>query len=62
MEHALELSKQHVQVVTKIFNEEGHAIPQGFTEEDMNINAPRLFSDEYFLFYSKHMTKGSLVT
>lgn len=62
LEHALDLAQQHVQVVTKIFKEEGHAIPLGFTENDVNVNAPRLFSDEFFLLFTKHMTKGALVT
>ncbi|WP_026562716.1 DUF3231 family protein [Bacillus sp. J37] len=60
--HALDLSQQHVEVITNIFKEEGHVIPLGFTEDDVNVNAPRLFSDEFFLFYTKHMTKGALVT
>ncbi|MGY3717360.1 DUF3231 family protein [Sutcliffiella cohnii] len=62
LEHALDLSQQHMQVVKKIFKEEGHAIPLGFTEDDVNLDAPRLFSDEFFLFYTKQMTKGALVT
>lgn len=62
LEHALDLSKQHVEVVANIFKEEGHAIPQGFTEEDVNVDSPRLFSDEFPLFYTKHMTKGALAT
>ncbi|WP_394578668.1 DUF3231 family protein [Cytobacillus firmus] len=49
LQHALDLSLQHVQVVTKIFREEGHAIPLGFTENDVNTDAARLFSDEFFL-------------
>ncbi|WP_226530686.1 DUF3231 family protein [Metabacillus niabensis] len=60
--HALDLAQQHVEIITKIFKEEGHAIPHGFTEKDVTENAPRLFSDEVFLFYTKHMTKGALVT
>lgn len=62
LQHSLDLSQQHVQVVTRIFKEEGHAIPLGFTENDVNVDAPRLFSDEFFLFYTKQMTKGALVT
>ncbi|MFC5733961.1 DUF3231 family protein [Cytobacillus gottheilii] len=62
LEHALDLSQQHVQVVTKIFKEEGHAIPLGFTENDVHVDAPRLFSDEFFLIFTKQMTKGALVT
>lgn len=62
LEHALDLSQQHVQVVTGIFEEEGHVVPHGFTDDDVNMDVPRLFSDEFFLFYTKQMTKGSLVT
>ncbi|MEH7096951.1 DUF3231 family protein [Neobacillus vireti] len=62
LEHALDLSQQHVRVITKIFKEEGHAIPIGITENDVNVDASRLFSDEFFLFYTKHMVKGALVT
>ncbi|WP_235991757.1 DUF3231 family protein [Metabacillus schmidteae] len=62
LEHALDLSQQHIDVITKIFKEEEHAIPEGFTDQDVDINAPRLFSDEFFLFYTFQMTKGALVT
>ncbi|UJF34867.1 DUF3231 family protein [Paenibacillus hexagrammi] len=62
LEHALDLAEQHIQVITKIFHEEGHAIPLGFTEGDVHVSAPRLFSDEFFLFFTKQMAKGALVT
>ncbi|TRZ39309.1 DUF3231 family protein (plasmid) [Niallia circulans] len=62
LKHALDLSYQHVKVITNIFKEEGHAIPQGFTDEDVNVDSPRLFSDEFFLIYTKQMTKGALAT
>lgn len=42
LQHALDLSQQHVQVVTKIFMEEGHAIPLGFTESDVNVDGTAL--------------------
>ncbi|WP_088102096.1 DUF3231 family protein [Halalkalibacter urbisdiaboli] len=60
LEHALDLSKQHVDVIKEIFKEEKIAIPHGFTDEDVNLHAPRLFSDEFMLLYTKHMTKGGL--
>jgi hypothetical protein len=61
LEHALDISVQHIGVMTNIFNEEGHALPLGFTEQDVNVDAPRLFSDELFLFYTRQMTKGALI-
>ncbi|MCM3033970.1 MULTISPECIES: DUF3231 family protein [unclassified Niallia] len=62
LEHALDLSQQHVKVISDIFKEEGHIIPHGFTDEDVNVNSPRLFSDEFFLLYTRQMTKGALAT
>jgi len=62
LEHALDLAQQHIEVVTKIFKEEEHALPEGFTEKDVDIKAPKLFIDEFLLFYTKQMTKGALVT
>src|SRR5690606_2478535 len=35
----------------KLFNAEGMATPVGFTEQDVNVKAPRLFSDPMILQY-----------
>lgn len=48
---ALEYSERHVQQVKKFFKEENFPIPQGFTEKDVNIHAPRLFQDPFYLYY-----------
>ncbi|MEW9672775.1 DUF3231 family protein [Ammoniphilus sp. 3BR4] len=55
-EYALELSQSHVKTLTGIFNEEHFPIPYGFTDEDVDLSAPRLFSDTYWLFYMLEMT------
>lgn len=55
-EKALQLSEHIVQNITDIFNGENFPIPQGFTDEDVHLNAPRLFSDEFWLFYLHEMT------
>jgi hypothetical protein len=60
--HALDLCEQHIEVTFGIFREEGHAVPVGFTDQDVYPNAPRLFSDVFFLFYTEQMVKGALVT
>ncbi|MCP8615867.1 DUF3231 family protein [Salirhabdus salicampi] len=62
LEHALKLSKDHVDIIEKIFTEEGIPIPRGFTDEDVNPKAPRLFQDTLFLNFVKHMAKGGLAT
>ena len=32
----------------------------GFSDEDLDLSAPRLFSDVFFIHYLKHMTKFAL--
>jgi hypothetical protein len=54
IENALELAQSHIKKLTLIFNGEKFPIPYGFNEEeDVDIKAPRLFSDSYFLYYLK---------
>ncbi|MEK1831649.1 DUF3231 family protein [Priestia megaterium] len=31
-------------------------IPLGFGEEDLNVEAPKLFSDSFYLLYLKHIS------
>jgi hypothetical protein len=49
--HSLELSEGHVRTVKEFFAGEGVPIPKGFTDEDVNIHAPRLFQDPFYLYY-----------
>ncbi|WML58783.1 DUF3231 family protein [Neobacillus sp. PS2-9] len=44
-----------VNEVKQIFEKEHHAIPIGFTQEDVNIKAGRLYSDLFALRYIKYM-------
>jgi hypothetical protein len=60
VEYALELNQKHVEKVTQIFNVEGNAVPQGFTDKDVNLNAPRLFSDQFILDYIHSTAKYTL--
>ncbi|MDC3413830.1 DUF3231 family protein [Aquibacillus sp. 3ASR75-11] len=61
IDHALELSKVHIKKLTSIFNEEKHAIPHGFKiEEDVDLTAPRLYSDVYVLNFIHNMAKIGL--
>ncbi|MGM0901157.1 MAG: DUF3231 family protein [Bacillota bacterium] len=60
LEHAIDLSHQHIETVKGIFLEEGIPVPRGFTDEDVNEKAARLFEDPFYLYYVKNMTKGGL--
>ncbi|WP_251550769.1 DUF3231 family protein [Neobacillus muris] len=57
---SLKLSEGHVQRIKEFFNGEGFPIPQGFTEKDVNIYAPRLFQDPFYLYYMYIMTLQGL--
>jgi hypothetical protein len=63
IEYALELSKKHIVKLTSIFTEEKCAIPHGFKmEEDVDLNAPRLYSDNYVLNFVLQMSMIGLTT
>lgn len=55
LEYGLELSSKHIQRVKSIFTLENHPLPVGFDEQDVNINAPRLFSDNFLLYYMSNI-------
>ncbi|MFJ7726171.1 DUF3231 family protein [Neobacillus sp. NPDC097160] len=56
LEFALQLAESHITKITEFLNSANFQIPIGFTENDVNVNAPRLFSDQFLLFYSYIMT------
>lgn len=55
LEYARQQSQDHVRVINDIFEEEKFPIPVGFTDNDVNINAPRLFTDVFVAMYIRHM-------
>ncbi|MGM0900814.1 MAG: DUF3231 family protein [Bacillota bacterium] len=48
---ALQYSKSHVVKIKEFFKGEEYPLPKGFTEEDVNIEGPRLFQDPFYLNY-----------
>ncbi|MCM3690355.1 DUF3231 family protein [Neobacillus niacini] len=56
LEFALQLAESHITRITEFLDKANFQIPIGFTENDVNVNAPRLFSDQFLLFYSYIMT------
>ncbi|MDP4144900.1 MAG: DUF3231 family protein [Bacillota bacterium] len=51
LEKAVNTCSEHLQVIKDKFKQDGITIPKGFTEEDVNLRAPRLFTDSFYLFY-----------
>ncbi|WP_174615765.1 DUF3231 family protein [Virgibacillus ihumii] len=61
LDYALKLSQEHVVKMTAIFDGESYPVPAGFSENhDLNIEAPRLFSDQYLLHFMFQMSQISL--
>ena len=52
----LNTAKNNVSFMQELFKKENFPIPVGFTEQDVNPQAPRLFSDTFKLKYLRHMS------
>ncbi|WP_102345124.1 DUF3231 family protein [Bacillus sp. Marseille-P3661] len=48
---ALGYSERHIQQIKDFFMGENFPIPYGFSDQDVNIKAPRLFQDPFYLYY-----------
>ncbi|WP_102027605.1 DUF3231 family protein [Salirhabdus sp. Marseille-P4669] len=57
---ALDTTNKHILALKQFFQDEKHPIPQGFTEKDVNKEAPRLFQDAFYLNYLYIMTLHGL--
>ncbi|YCA46366.1 DUF3231 family protein (plasmid) [Bacillus sp. JZ8] len=60
VEHALSLSEEFQSIIKEIFTKEHIPIPHGFTKEDVNLEAPRLFEDEFYVHYLKYAAKAGM--
>ncbi|MDQ0300241.1 hypothetical protein J2S78_002688 [Salibacterium salarium] len=49
LQEALTLTTTHAETLTHMFTKENKPVPIGFNDQDLNTNAPRLYSDNYFL-------------
>ncbi|UFU00090.1 DUF3231 family protein [Radiobacillus kanasensis] len=59
--HALEMSKYCVRTIKEIFSHEKLPVPEGFSENDVDLNAPKLFSDSLMLMFLENMSKAGLL-
>ncbi|MCB2293459.1 DUF3231 family protein [Clostridium algoriphilum] len=60
MKYTLDLSNQRIKVLTDLFNQEKLPIPGGFSDNEVNINAPRLFTDTFYLQYMAYASKVAM--
>ncbi|UJF34832.1 DUF3231 family protein [Paenibacillus hexagrammi] len=55
-EYAIHLGNQHIAKIKEFFQSEEFPVPIGFTEHDVNLHAPQLFSDVLSLHYLNIMS------
>lgn len=60
MHETLGLSEKRISIITEIFRKENITVPIGFTEKDLNPDAPKLFTDSYHLYYLRNMIRFGL--
>jgi hypothetical protein len=60
LENALKLSVDIMINIKEIFKKENFPVPKGFGEEDVNLGAPRLFEDEFYVHYLKYAGKAGM--
>ncbi|WP_430487998.1 DUF3231 family protein [Priestia flexa] len=54
--------ERNLDVLSALFLKENMPIPLGFNEEDLHVDAPRLFSDSFYLLYLKHVSNLLLLS
>jgi len=60
LENALALCEEFMKTTKEMMERENYPIPIGFTEKDVNLGAPRLFRDEYYVHYLKYTAKAGM--
>ncbi len=60
LQQALKLSESIMNKIKDIFKQENFPIPIGYTEEDVNVDAPRLYEDQFYLHYLRYTSKAGL--
>ena len=61
IQHAYELSSTHIEKLTISSKKNNSTYRQGLLNEDVNFNAPRLYTDTFMLEYIGHISKSGLL-
>ncbi|MEY2192084.1 DUF3231 family protein [Neobacillus sp. BF23-41] len=56
LQFALQLSETHIERTKQFLTQENYPIPIGFTDEDVTVNAPSLFTDTFKVIYLQIMS------
>jgi hypothetical protein len=60
LENGLALSKDFIKKIEGYFLRENFPIPTGFTNDNINSGAPRLYEDEFYVHYLKYAAKAGM--
>jgi len=60
IEHALDKSTEHLSTLRKIFEQEHYPVPIGFSMDDVNLDAPRLYSDTFSLYFVRNLGRSGI--
>ena len=61
LQNNLDLCYQSIQLLKNIFTQSSLPIPKGFTDEDVYVGTPRLFTDEFYLFYLSNLSRANML-
>lgn len=61
LQKALEISLEHLQQISSIFSQEKIPLPQGFSDEDIDLTAPPLFHDLFALSFVYSMSRMGMI-
>jgi hypothetical protein len=60
LQNGLKLIMEFMKATEEIFKKDNFPNPVGFTEKDVNIGAPRLYEDEFYVHYLEYTSKENL--
>ena len=60
LENSLSLAEGFMRSIEGFMRNEKFPIPEGFTDSDFHMDAPRLFEDEFYVHYLKYASKAGL--
>lgn len=60
LENALKMCEEFMRTSKEILEKEDFPIPIAFSKDDVNLGAPRLFEDEFYVHYLKYVAKAGM--
>ncbi|MCB2292704.1 DUF3231 family protein [Clostridium algoriphilum] len=61
LQHVLDLTYRNIHSLENIFTQSSIPIPDGFTDDDVYVDVPRLFTDEFYLLYLSNLARAHML-